>query len=332
MVDITVKTEKGSKVFLIAIDINSALFSHESDISRLSIYSELVYHLNRKFQGNSNYYFEKLNTFILELVENGTNCSTFSSRFGNIDDEEIQQNSEVDMTLNKYFPENLDEIIYVAKTSENETKQMKVSGSTTTWKIYGISVHPENGFTVAKTQPEIAVKGIEKIEKIQLQISGTSVISQNEVHKLYIIATNHMKTHLNARVSVNIKDGFLIEEEMSVNRNCLEHKRVLSDEFDVTFTPENYVLYTKFQISSMQRKPIKITAVIKSGKSREQANKEIEVLKNVNNIMKKSLSTELIDPPFTITNLITTDKSNKTFAIIYGNLLGPAVDGMEKIL
>ncbi|XP_070504785.1 thioester-containing protein 1 allele R1-like [Chironomus tepperi] len=194
-IGITVKTEKDSQVFLIVTDVNSALFDHENEITRPAIYNELVYHLNKKFKLPQNYHFEKLNAFILNPATYGYDCNTPQA-----DDNDPQPNSEIDRTSHKYFPTALKEIVYVASSSDPETVPITFPDTTTTWKIYGISVHPEKGFTVAKTQPEIAVKAtrkIEKIEKLRLEIKGDKSIIQDRAYDYYIVARNELKTKLN---------------------------------------------------------------------------------------------------------------------------------------
>ncbi|CAG9810247.1 unnamed protein product [Chironomus riparius] len=330
IVDITVKTEEGSQVFIIATDVNSALFSYENEISRISVYNELVYHLIKKFEPTSDYYFEKLNAFILDPLRNGSDC-TFSSRSAVGDYDDVQQNTNIDKTPHKYFPEALLEIAYVATTNENETIQIKFPDSTTTWKFYGISVHPEKGFTVAKTQPEVSVKAVQKVEKLQLMLRGPQSINQGEVHDLHIIVTNELRTNLKATVVVNIEDGFFIKEVPFGNQNCREHKKSSYEEFELQFTPEKHAPYRTLRVTSNNEKSIKITATVTAttGRAKDEASTEIQVRKNVNDLVKKSLRNELID----ITNANPRFETIlKTSATIYGNILGPAVDGLEKIL
>jgi len=156
MVNIEVKTEKNSLVFIVAIDAISELFNGSNEISRTSIYDEIAYHINRKFANPPNYHFEKLNGFILEPLKTGSDCK--SRRKNNKDAEELLENSKTDITSQKYFPETLFDVNFIA-TSEVNRVPIKIPDSTTKWRIYGISVHPSKGFTVSKTIPEISVKG-----------------------------------------------------------------------------------------------------------------------------------------------------------------------------
>ncbi|XP_070504813.1 thioester-containing protein 1 allele S3-like [Chironomus tepperi] len=188
--DIQVKTEEGSRVYLIAINTKSALISRDNEISRTSIYDEITYYLNEKHPLPENYHFEKLNAFILEPLKNG---NTLSSRSGFNDiDESVKQPQRDKRSLEsvqKYYPELVPELKYTANTSEPHTKQLKFPDITATWRILGISVHPTKGLTVVKTQPEISVKGTIK-HKVDLQLSGTTSIKTNEMHKITVIAEN----------------------------------------------------------------------------------------------------------------------------------------------
>ncbi|XP_070504758.1 thioester-containing protein 1 allele R1-like [Chironomus tepperi] len=329
-VDITVKTEEDSQVFLIVTDVNAALFNHENEITRPAIYNELVYHLNKKFKPTSNYHFEKINVFILDPAKYGYDCNT--PKDDDNDNDDLQPRSEIDMTSHKYFPTALSEIIYTASSSNPQTVQMSFPDTTTTWKIYGISVHPEKGFTVAKTQPEIAVKATRKIEELRLEITGPMSIIQDEVRDYYIVATNELKTYRNLRVLVTIENGHFIEE-VPIG-NCRQHKKSTDLAFQLDFTPEIDVMHAPIQVTSHNAQPIRISAIIKERNAK--ANAIIEVLKNAKNSVKKTMSNTLVDitgqyPRFEM-DLVNSDPSKKVYATIYGNILGPAVDGLEKIL
>ncbi|XP_070504845.1 CD109 antigen-like isoform X2 [Chironomus tepperi] len=330
-IDITVKTTKDSRVFLIVTDVNSALFDHENEITRPAIYNELVYHLNKKFKLPPNYHFEKLNAFILNPATYGYDCNAPQA-----DDNDPQPYSEIDRTSHKYFPTALTEIVYTASSSEPQTVPITFPDTTTTWKIYGISVHPEKGFTVAKTQPEIAVKEIEKMEKFKLEIRGPTSLIQNEVRDYYIVATNELKTKLNVWVSMTVENGHFVKQVKYGNQNCRQHIESTQEAFKLFFKPQYDSIYKVLQVTSNTTQPIRISAIIRERNAKANATRTIEVQGSVKKLVKKTISNTLVDitsihPGFEMA-LVNSDPSKKSFATVYGNILGPAVDGLETIL
>ncbi|KAL7011287.1 hypothetical protein ACKWTF_014215 [Chironomus riparius] len=329
MMNIEVKTEKDSQVFLVAVDANSELYNGDSGVSRLSVYNEIAYHLNRKFSNPSNYQFEKLNGFILEPHKNGQNCNSGQSK----EDKELLESQSATASSQKYFPDTIPELSFIA-ASEIQTVQMKIPDSTTKWKIYGISVHPTKGFTVSKTNLEISVKQSVK-SGVQIEIDSPSNIRQDETYRIQIITKNLQPSYLTGIVTLNIEDGTIFEVKSEWNNKCLKYlPRKAPLTYNVQFTPQNSFNGQNFGISATSDKPVKITAKFESIKGKSEATTEV-LVEAPEKIKTEAVKSDLIElnqkyPNFKL-ELPSNAKSVKTFVDVHGNLLGPALDGLEKM-
>ncbi|XP_070504760.1 thioester-containing protein 1 allele R1-like [Chironomus tepperi] len=336
--DIQVKTEEGSRVYLIAINTKSALISRDNEISRTSIYDEITYYLNEKHPLPENYHFEKLNAFILEPLKNG---NTLSSRSGFNDiDEPVKQPQRDKRSLEsvqKYYPELVPELKYTADTSEPHTKQIKFPDITATWRILGISVHPTKGLTVVKTQPEISVKGTIK-HKVNLQLSGTTSIKTDEMHKITVIAENlNPSLTISGTIVITAVDGNLHtgnEIPQKGYKTCIDRRVVSGIQFPVTLTQQRPSISRHFYISAKSLEQIKLKATF-NGQVAAETDKLIDV-KDSKELKTSLISTRLVeDEP--VSYIKVTEKevgdinTNPTFVGVHGNLLGPALFGLEEV-
>ncbi|XP_070504853.1 thioester-containing protein 1 allele R1-like [Chironomus tepperi] len=334
LMNIEVKTEKDSQVFLIAIDANAELFNGDNGISRSSVYDEIAYYINKKFTNPSDYQFEKFNGFILEPLKNGISCKNGQKSSNN--DEEIQENSARPASSQKYFPATIPELNFIA-TADTQTVQMPIPDSTTKWKIYGISVHPTKGFTVAKTQPEISVKGSVK-SGVKIDIDSPSTVGRDEVHQIKVTAKNMQQSHANGVVTLNIEDGMLLGDKMeskSWNTKCRKYfNGRLPLTYAVQFNPQKSIDTKYFNIAAKSENPIKITAKFESATGKSEAAVDVPVSAS-EKLQKEVVAVNLINlnqkTPNFILQLPNNASTVKTFVDVYGNLLGPALDGLENV-
>jgi len=334
MVDIQVKTEKDSLVYLVAINANSPQINRDNEVSRSAIYDEITYYLNEKYPISPDYHFEKLNPFILEPLKNGTNCD-LSSRSGIFDDEneqDMQRTKRSIASVQKLYPEVLPEVKYIATTSEAQSVQLEIPDFTATWRIFGISVHPTKGFTVAKTQPEISVKGTVK-HKLELELTGKTSIKQNEMHKITWTAVCVNPIDLGGTIWLTVENGYLhVGNEVSTgNKRCISQNKETQLKFDIHLTPQRNSMSGSFYISANSLKQIKLKASF-NGQITAETFKLIDVedsleLKTnvIDNKLIESAKFDLVGLPHNISLVA-------TFVGIHGNLLGPALEGLDEIL
>ena len=327
---ISVETEKGSQVFLTAIDSTSALLKSNFEISRTDIYNELVHYINKKFPGVSRYHFEKLNAYILEPLINGKDCkSDLSSRTSieSDNDEEVTDNG-----VHQYFPKISDDLNFNSTTSNVQNKQMKVPNSLSTLKLFAISVHKTKGFTVAKNQPEITVKN-----EVLIQIEAPSLIRTNEILRARATVFNFQNSPKNGKIIINIENGiFNKQENHQTKENCLVFKNEPEDSltFNKNFPADGTPLTIDFLVSTNQfNLPIKIKAKVTANAFTHETEKEIEVFgfRLLGKTISKSYFIESQGRNQFEGN-ISKDKDKDLYITLHGNLLGPALHGLEAIL
>jgi hypothetical protein len=200
MVPITIKSEEGSLVLLTAIDKNSDLFSNENEISRSDIYNELVYFLNKTIQNTHEYQFEKVNTYVLEPMQKGTDCN----KKGSVSGTSNPGGAVDEIWTQKYFPNIWFDKPVVMDHGNQKVIEMRVPTGMKTWKIYGISVHPTKGFTVVKTKPEVTVRS-----NIAIHIDAPSKIVGQEIFKVDVRVFSYNQNRRDASIHIQIENGYI---------------------------------------------------------------------------------------------------------------------------
>lgn len=318
---IKIKTEPESYIYLSAIDNAAAIINLENEISRSKIYSELTYYLNKKFPNVPKYHFEKLNAFIIEPLKNGTGCG-LSSRwgFGDEDNNDDYDGDNTDNDVHQYFPEvPFEKMNTTALEDYDET--IKLPSTSTSWRIFGISVHKEKGFTVAKVQSEIAVKS-----NILLQIEAPSEIRTTEVFEVKLTAFNYFDREVNGKIDFELKNAVFVGLS---GTKCIKfelgiQKPKISDQ---KLPPNGKLQVATFHVSTSTLESIMISATIKVDSSQYTTEKIIKVSPNSKEKKKYSASSILLEE--TEQSVFTTIGTQN---IAYGNLFGPAIDGLESIL
>jgi len=209
------KTSEGAQVFLTATDQVTPQLIPYNEISRSEIYNELTYYLNYKFPNSSLHHFEKFNGFVLQP---GQPCGS-----GNVQDYKFESDEEDQLLEDaKYFPRTWFDVSLDA-ISENVQHKANLPKSLSTWKYYGISVHPEKGFTVAKVQPKTVVKN-----EIALQVKTPPKVSKDEVVWVEIGAINTLKDNTQSNIFVSIENGVIVkgQDEMKFNLKCTKFSSI----------------------------------------------------------------------------------------------------------
>ncbi|XP_070504839.1 CD109 antigen-like [Chironomus tepperi] len=324
-ITLNVDTEAGAQVFLTAIDSMSSLLKRDFELSRTYIYNELSYYLNKKFPGSqSRYHFEKINPFILEPLIYGKNCA--SSR-RNIDYDDEDEGTDND--IQGYFPK----VSYESTSSYNNV--MKVPNSLTTWKFYGISVHKTKGLTVLKTNPEVAVKN-----DVWCQIEVPTLLHPNEIVKARVTAFNFQDSEKSGKIVVSIENGVFKHEfhDKNMDKNCLNFTIISKNSltFEEKLPADGKPLTVEFLISTLEPNhngPIKLRAKVTTDESSHESEKNIDVTESnlFRKIMHGSYLIESKNGRKGFEETIQNDIGDKSSIIVHGNLLGPAVHGLENV-
>jgi len=295
-------------VFLSAIDHNSAIIDRNNEISRSDIYNELTYYINMKFPNTSRYHFEKLNAFILEPLINGSNCRSSINHSDSDNNDKTSDDVERDF---QYFPDVIFDQIINSTSNVNVTK---LPSSLKTWRLFGVSVHPQKGFTVAKEQPQITVKS-----DFSVHIEAPSLIRIGDILKIKVTASNFLQTKLDGSVIAEITNGKFM------NGKAINPRKSITEQ--ISLEPNEQIKSLEFFVSSNELKTMLIKATIKVGSDEYFTEKSIKIesyktkikLRSDSFLIESSMSKSIKFPKDSV-------------FVVYGNLLGPALNGLETIL
>jgi len=314
-------------VFLTAVDHNPISVIRSNEISRSDIYNELVHYLNLKFPSTSRYHLEKLNGFVFETMTNGQ-CNKNITNFEAV---EVENSKSYNWSGN-YFPETWINEIHELNQNTMEVKK-DAPESYTSWRVFGVSVHPQKGFTIAKAQPKILVKN-----DISAQIKAPTSAFNTEVFVVELNAFNFLKVDLkNVLIEVKIDgaDGVKASKRKG-NINCIDFSpngKILKQSRK-NLPAETMTNLDQFLIQADESGDIKVTVRISAENYVDKVTKVIKILKS-DRISKTIYRNSLV----TLGGNKRTadiDGPNKTegdgYATVYGNLLGPALGGLETIL
>lgn len=320
------KTEQGSKVFLTATDFNTAGINRDNEISRTEVYSELVHYLNLKFSNSSYYHFEKLNTFVVNPLQTGESCENGPAKILTYDSEEEPVSDSNDA---KYFPDILFYQHYDSTTSKEQSITLDVPNSLNTWRYFGVSVHPQKGFTVAKVQPKTAVKS-----GISIKLKAPNSAFMDEILWIDVGVYNSLSQDLQSNVFVSIENGFFVDQKLrsEYNQQCLDFKSKgnKDENFNLRLSGEKLSESKTFLVQSDGNGDMIIKVTATAGSNSDEVTK---VIKIENNIQKNLITSQLIElsGPKRSEEISFEDPTGMSMDV-YGNLMGPALDGLETML
>ncbi|XP_070504793.1 uncharacterized protein [Chironomus tepperi] len=269
-INIDIKTAKGSKVFLTAIDQLSPQLIRDNEISKNDIYNELIYYLNYRFPNTSLYHFEKFNGFVLQpLTEKGT-CDSNLARYE--PDEVDETSTDVD-----YFPKVwLDKSIDV--TSDDSSVSINLPNTITTWRYYGLSMHPTKGLAVVKVQPTTTVKN-----EIVVMTKAPQYAYKDEIFWVDVNVFNNHQDRLQARGSISLENAIFVDKNINKRFNYECTKFIpSSNKYDIqkslTLQPQKKTFVDKIPIESNGIGDIKVTVTAAAGNYKDLALKSIHLL------------------------------------------------------
>lgn len=320
------KTEQGSKVFLSATDFNTAGITRDNEISRTEVYNELVHYLNLKFPNSSYYHFEKLNVFVVNPLQTGESCENGPAKILTYDSEEQPLSDGNDV---KYFPDILFDQYYDATTNKEQSITLDVPNSLNTWKYFGVSVHPQKGFTVAKVQPRTAVKS-----DMSIQLKAPNSAFKDEILWINVGVYNFLSQDLQSNVFVSVENGFFVGQRLrsEYNQQCLDFKskRNKDENFSLRLSGEKLSETKTFLVRSDGNGDMIIKVTAAAGSNSDEVTK---VIKIENKIQKNLIISQLIElnEAKRSEEFDFKDSAGMSMAV-YGNLMGPALDGLETML
>lgn len=194
--EIQIISENDAKVFLAATS---------GDLDLNKIISTNI-HKSIKFNDLSQYQFGQYNAFVLEpLTSDEKNDELIESKK---DIEAVDQ-----LFSDTWFFEDVD-------GHEDVMLKKRIPNSSKTWHIFGFSMHPTNGFSLASTTPKITVNS-DFIAKIH----GPEQIRRGEIVKIEYNAVNNLQKAVDANVIVTITNGKILNEKIRNKCYSFEESR-----------------------------------------------------------------------------------------------------------
>ncbi|CAG9810249.1 unnamed protein product [Chironomus riparius] len=302
VINYDVKTERGSKVYITAVDQNPTSLTMNNEISRSEIYNELVYYLNFKFPNASKYHFEKFNGFVFEPVMDGK-CNDKALRSDRVESSNEDGMNAVNIPTN-YFPEIMINDNYDATSSNAEKRSIKIPESQTRWQLFGVSVHPDIGLTVTKVQSKITVK-----KELAVQVRAPTSAYDTEAFTVDVRAFNPLNDPVNVQGTIKVENGFIVDKtsktEFGLKCDILSSSGARQKQLSWTLSPEQISNPVSFLIQPNGHGNVVIKVSVSRGGNKDDVEKIIEIRKPGS------------------------DSNENVNSRIYGSLLDPGLNGLE---
>jgi len=152
------------------------------------------------------------------------------------------------------------------------------------------------------------------------------------MHKITWTVVNLNPTEVRGTVWVTAENGYLHvgNEVNDGNKKCINQNKETQLKFDIHLTPQRSSMSGTFYISATSLKQIKLKSTFR-GQITAETIKLIEV-EDSSELKANVLDTKLIESArFDLIGIPDNTNSVATFVGIHGNLLGPALEGLEKI-
>ncbi|XP_070504781.1 thioester-containing protein 1 allele S1-like [Chironomus tepperi] len=306
------KTTQGSKVYISAYDLNPLSLNRDNEISRNDVYNELAFYMNLRYPNSSEYHFEKSNAFILNPLNSEESCDAESTKVLSYDtnNADTAPNSNNDI---KYFPDNWFDESYEAVSDDLQTINHKVPEALTTFKYFGISVHPNKGLTIAKAHNTTTVKS-----EFSIQLKAPTSVYKEEILWINVAVFNTLFEAITSDVSVTIENGVFVDKHPRVEYHiqCLDFKETnsKSKKFTLNIGDEKLSATETMLIQPDGNGDIKLTVQASTASHRD---KVIKVVK----LLNKSNQNEQISEDIKVEN---------EEELPYTNILTAAVDGLDR--
>lgn len=282
-----------------------------------------------KFPNVSAYDFDKLHAFILDPVNFGDSCSDDDNFIRKQPAKPLKNN---DYSVNAYFPDIWFKEFYQATSDDPKVYYILTPNTAGNWRLFGISMHPTKGFTVAKSQPIISIK-----RDVSIRIQAPSSVKETEVFALEIMAYNSRGAGFSGQIYVELENANTVHESVKekYDRKCrkfaLENLQSLS--FIAQFPAEDKVKIPSILLTAIKSGDIKIRVTVVEGTNKYENTKVVKIEKEVPT--KEILGSYLIELRNNQIQEIAIPAQSKNIKgnlAFYSDLVGPLLDGFEKAL
>lgn len=181
----------------------------EYEISTKSLEDEIVKYANLGFKDTSKYEIGQLNAFVLQPLSNGLECDSIdddlNENFVDLDGDD-SASSFAEILVKKYFPD-----VWIYDKIEvlgDEMLQVSVPDTISSWRTYGISMHPTKGFAISASDPKIQI-----LTEAAVRIFAPDFVRESEVFRVDYGIFNYLKHPINPFIFIEIENGYFIHEE-----------------------------------------------------------------------------------------------------------------------
>lgn len=241
----------------------------------------------------------------------------------------IEGDKDFEEKIREYFPDIWIYDDFNAITSKTERKY-KAADSMTSWKISGISIHPEHGIAIATP------KFITIIKDNYLTVSATNIARVGEVIVIILSAVSKQKSDKAEVEIVKNKENsvdyeFVKEVQPFRNGTTAFRKTEIPSTFDIKSNSVQLLLQPstagiislnfKLKIEGVSKDEIKVNVkVLHDGIVFEN---NTQILIDLRNENSQDISANLALPP--------KSKLLKAELMLSGNLLGPAIESLNEM-
>lgn len=314
-VSINIKTEENSMIFLTATD---SIQEQNNEISMRMIHDSFP---QSSFKVNSN---NKNNlgiygAFVLKSSES-SQCddhndqldSEFADIFENL-------STDTEILAHKFIPSIWFDDKNLIDGPEKVIEKMSLN-SPGVWRVQGVAMHPTKGLTFTNTQPIITIS-----KKSSLLAKGPPSVKENEVFVIECIVVNLNENDRDILVKINIENGEILDEKTEkVQRNPIESSKLLKFKDTRSIT-------SNFLVRAKAKGLLKVKATTEDEKSEFSIKvKSVKVLSKIVSSMELTAIAENGKKE----RIVIKSEASKPgyFKRTYDNLLGLAVEGLDKLL
>lgn len=97
----------------------------------------------------------------------------------------------------------------IAESDQTFKVTQQVPDAETSWKIYGVTVHPTGGYAITKTAFDLAVR-----PDIKLKVEVPYDIRMDETVEVKLTVHNYQETDQNGVIDIHIKNGLIVNEHL----------------------------------------------------------------------------------------------------------------------
>lgn len=208
----------------------------------------------------------------MQPLTEGQNCGRNSAKYTSYDtNEDVEPSNEA-----KYFPNIWFDDSFVATSDGIKPVTVKLPDTLTTWRYYGISVHPTKGFTVAKVQPKTSVK-----TDIAVQVKTPSSAFNNEIVWVDVNVFNNLQDNLRSTLFIELENGVFVDatSKTEFNIKCVKYTptNVKDEQLTLDLPASKKSATASFQVKSKGRGDLGVKVRAVAGNYNDEETKLIKI-------------------------------------------------------